>query len=194
MRRARPTVAVIMGGVVVLALAFAAIRSGSFLVVRVVYGLTYLSLLLAVIAARYRPGRAGRFWFGFAVFGWSVVLTGFDSRESWAAVADLDMTDGDTSFQVPTLDPIIPLGQPIWDFSATLAQRFSPPDPRPPLPISGMRDEEQLAAFQADNQTEEEILVTAVGVLTLLSVLAFATVGGLCALAMGGDRNRPTDG
>jgi hypothetical protein len=59
------------------AMAFAALRSGSDLWFGAVYTFTVVVLLLAVIVARFRPRGEKAFWFGFAVFGWGFFLLGF---------------------------------------------------------------------------------------------------------------------
>jgi hypothetical protein len=62
-----------------LAMAFAALRTASNLWFSAVYTFSVVLLLWAVIAARYRRGREGAFWFGFAVFGWGFFLLGSGS-------------------------------------------------------------------------------------------------------------------
>src|SRR5689334_5575238 len=56
-----------------LAVAFAAIKSGSSSWFRGVYSLAVVTLAVASLASR-RPGKSGAFSFGFAVFGWSYFL------------------------------------------------------------------------------------------------------------------------
>jgi len=54
-------------------LIFGALRSGSTIWFQSVYTLTFVILLFATIAARYR----GPFWHGFAIVGWAYFVLGF---------------------------------------------------------------------------------------------------------------------
>jgi hypothetical protein len=83
MGRHRFPIAALMAGVVFLALGLAVLRSGSSASFRAFYAATLLALLLAIIAARYRPGGEGAFWFGFAVFGWGYFLIGIGPWSEW---------------------------------------------------------------------------------------------------------------
>lgn len=60
-----------MAVIALLAIEFAAMRAGSSFWYSAIYTLTVVLLLLATLAARYRRGRSGAFWFGFALFGWA---------------------------------------------------------------------------------------------------------------------------
>jgi hypothetical protein len=63
-----------MGGIMLLAAEFAALRAGTAFWFRTVYTSTVVMLLVATLAARFSH-RAGRpFWFGFALFGWAYFL------------------------------------------------------------------------------------------------------------------------
>lgn len=66
----------IMVLILILGLGLAALRSGQASWALGVYTCVVLTLLTAIPLARYRPGRAGTFWFGFAVFGWVYLLAG----------------------------------------------------------------------------------------------------------------------
>jgi hypothetical protein len=81
--RHRFPIAVLMAGVLLLALGLTVLRSGSFAWFRALYAVTLLALLLAIIAARYRPVREGAFWFGYAVFGWGYFLIGIGPWTEW---------------------------------------------------------------------------------------------------------------
>lgn len=72
MQPPRLTLAGQIGVIVVVAVGFAALRSGSLGWYRTIYSLTILALAVAALAARYR----GPFWRGFAVVGWGYFLLG----------------------------------------------------------------------------------------------------------------------
>ncbi len=74
MARVRVSVMGLMAVVGLFALEFAALRAGTQLWFSVVYTVTVVFLLFAVLTARYRRGVWGAFWFGFAVFGWGYFL------------------------------------------------------------------------------------------------------------------------
>lgn len=63
--------------VAVCAMAFAGLRTASDLWRSGLYTLVVGLLLFAVLAARFRRGKEGAFWFGFAVFGWGCFLLGY---------------------------------------------------------------------------------------------------------------------
>lgn len=73
MGRRRLTIAGLLGLILVLGLIFAGLRSASNDAFKSIYSLTFLALVLAAIAARYR----GAFWHGFAVAGWAYFVFGF---------------------------------------------------------------------------------------------------------------------
>src|SRR5262245_1687641 len=54
-------------------LVFGALRSGATIWFQSIYTLTFVILLFAAIAARYR----GAFWYGFAIVGWAYFVLGF---------------------------------------------------------------------------------------------------------------------
>ena len=68
----RLTISGLMTFVVLAAVGFAAMRSGSDLWLRLIYSLVALALLTATVLARYRSA----FWYGFAIFGWGYFLLG----------------------------------------------------------------------------------------------------------------------
>jgi hypothetical protein len=65
----------LIGVVLLLAIIFAGLRSGSNDWFKSIYTLTFILLIYAAIAARYR----GAFWYGFAIAGWAYFLLGFGS-------------------------------------------------------------------------------------------------------------------
>ena len=69
MSNGRPSILHVMIFVFLVALGFYALRMGSFPHLRAAYTATLVLLLGATVAARYRPGPEGGFWYGFAVFG-----------------------------------------------------------------------------------------------------------------------------
>lgn len=73
MRHPRFTIARLLGVILILGLVFAGLRSGSNDWFKLIYTLTFLKLVYAGIAARYR----GVFWYGFAVAGWAYFVIGF---------------------------------------------------------------------------------------------------------------------
>ncbi len=88
MERYRISIAGALGAVLYSALVLAAIKSGSNDWFKLIYSLTFVVLLYAAIAARYR----GPFWHGFAVVGWAYFVVGFgawiddghEANESWS--------------------------------------------------------------------------------------------------------------
>lgn len=73
MRKSRVTIASLLGLILLCGIFLAGLRSGSNDWVKLTYSLTFLSLVYAAIAARYR----GAFWYGFAVAGWAYFVIGF---------------------------------------------------------------------------------------------------------------------
>jgi hypothetical protein len=73
MRKNRFTIARLLGAIVVLAMIFAGLRSGSNDWFTLIYTLVFLTLVYSAIVARYR----GAFWHGFAIAGWAYFLIGF---------------------------------------------------------------------------------------------------------------------
>jgi uncharacterized membrane protein YccC len=69
----RFTLVGLIGAVTLCAILFAALRSGSNDWFKSVYTLTFITLLYAAIAARYRDA----FWYGFSIVGWAYFLIGF---------------------------------------------------------------------------------------------------------------------
>ena len=76
MKRLRVSILGLIAIVVVLAMAFAALRTASNLWFSALYTFTTVVLLLAVIAARFGHRSTRAFWFGFAVFGWGFLVLG----------------------------------------------------------------------------------------------------------------------
>lgn len=73
MRQGRPTIARLLGAVAFSGIVFAGLRSGSNDWFKLIYSLTFATLVHAAIAARHR----GAFWHGFAIAGWAYFLVGF---------------------------------------------------------------------------------------------------------------------
>jgi hypothetical protein len=62
-----------MGAIMFFGIVFAGLRSGSNDWFKLIYTLTFITLVYAAIAAKYR----GAFWYGFAVAGWAYFIIGF---------------------------------------------------------------------------------------------------------------------
>lgn len=73
MNRNRVTIANLLLLILFLSMVFAGLRSASNDWFKLIYSLTFLVLVYAAIAARYR----GPFWHGFAVAGWAYFIIGF---------------------------------------------------------------------------------------------------------------------
>lgn len=73
MSRNRPTIGRLIGVIALLAVLLAGVRSGSNDWFKLIYTATFLWLVYALIAARYR----GPSWFGRAAAGWPYFLMGF---------------------------------------------------------------------------------------------------------------------
>jgi len=71
--RHRFTIAGLLVAVLVFAVVFAGLRSGSNDWCKLIYSLTFVTLVYAAIAARYR----GEFWYGFAFAGWAYFIVAF---------------------------------------------------------------------------------------------------------------------
>lgn len=72
-RRSRVTIASLLGVIMFFAIVFAGLRSGSNDWFKLIYSLTFIMLVYAAIAARYR----GAFWYGFAIAGWTYFVVAF---------------------------------------------------------------------------------------------------------------------
>ena len=70
MKSLRTTIPGLMIAVAISAVAITALRTASDLYLKMTYSAVTALLLFAIVAARYRRGNKGAFWFGFAVFGW----------------------------------------------------------------------------------------------------------------------------
>lgn len=73
MQKRRLTIARLLGVILFCGIIFAGLRSGSTDWFKSIYSLTFLILVYAGIAARYRRA----FWYGFAVAGWAYFVIGF---------------------------------------------------------------------------------------------------------------------
>ena len=72
MLRSRLTIASLLVAIVYCGFVFAGLRAGSGAWLKLIYTLTFGSLVYAAIAAKYR----GAHWYGFATAGWAYFLTG----------------------------------------------------------------------------------------------------------------------
>lgn len=68
----RITIAGLLLIVVFFGVVFAGLRSGTTMWMRSIYTVTFLTLVYAAIAAKYR----GRFWYGFSAAGWAYLVMG----------------------------------------------------------------------------------------------------------------------
>jgi hypothetical protein len=75
MRRFRFTIGSLLGVVVFLAVAFAALREATDLWDSGVFSLSLLTMLTAVLLTVYQRERKRAFWLGFALFGWAYMTT-----------------------------------------------------------------------------------------------------------------------
>jgi hypothetical protein len=71
--RHRFTIAGLLITILFFAILFAGLRSGSNDWCKLIYSFTFVTLVYAAIAARYR----GAFWYGFAVAGWAYFIVAF---------------------------------------------------------------------------------------------------------------------
>lgn len=74
MRLPRFTIRTLLGIVLFVAIAIAALRAADDAWVSGVFGLTLLILLTAVLLAVHRTDRRRAFWLGFALFGWAYLI------------------------------------------------------------------------------------------------------------------------
>jgi hypothetical protein len=70
MKRFRYSIRTLMGGVVLMGVAFAGLRSPTPFWANLSFSLVLAGLILAVPTAVYRRGERRAFWVGFATFGW----------------------------------------------------------------------------------------------------------------------------
>jgi hypothetical protein len=74
-----------MGLVVLVAIELAALQSATREWAEVARLLTVAALVFASYQARYSTGRAGAWWFGFALLGWASYLLGVDATRQWTS-------------------------------------------------------------------------------------------------------------
>ena len=72
MFRRRVTIASLLAVIVFFGVVFAGLRSGTAMWMRSIYTGTFLTLVYAALAAKYR----GAFWYGFSVAGWAYLVLG----------------------------------------------------------------------------------------------------------------------
>ncbi len=87
------------------------LRSPSFATLKVVESVLLLSLLFAVVAARFATGKAGAFWFGFAVWGGTVYIYIHNTWQIAHVIHDLMNPLAIYFHFVPTKDPFAALNQ-----------------------------------------------------------------------------------
>ena len=73
MHHGRFTIARLLGAIIFFGIVLAGLRSGSNDWFKLIYTMTFVALVFAAIAARYRDA----FWYGFAVAGWAYFVIGF---------------------------------------------------------------------------------------------------------------------
>jgi hypothetical protein len=73
MTKGRFTIARLLAAICLLGIVLAGLRSGSNDWFKLIYTLTFMTLVYAAIVARYRD----TFWYGFAVAGWAYFVVGF---------------------------------------------------------------------------------------------------------------------
>ena len=184
MGRHRFPIAVLMAGVLFLALGLTVLRSGSFVWFRVSYAVTLLALLLAIIAARYRPGGEGAFWFGYAVFGWGYFLIGIGPWTEWTTTA----IAGQGEYLQPRANPLFPT-QGLMEWLAD----YHAGHLRPPL--TGKNVTVSREVFQAHAKAlagYAEVRASVIGIGHLMSVWILGAVGGGIAWVIA--RYRPPPG
>jgi hypothetical protein len=74
MRRIRFRIANLLVLVLFLAVGLAALRAATEPWDKALFGGTFVLLLVSVLLAVHRPGRARAFWLGFALFGWAYLV------------------------------------------------------------------------------------------------------------------------
>src|SRR4051812_29011982 len=115
MPRLRLSIAAMMLFVVIIGLGLTALRIGSDAALKAVYSATTFILLLAIIAARFRPAGENAFWYGFAVFGWGYFLISLAPWHEWTAFTNspgpglpMDPNVPPTFFIMPRANPLLP--------------------------------------------------------------------------------------
>jgi len=87
----RCSIIALMGFVLIVALELAALQSATMEWAEAARFLTVAILVVATYRARYRTGKAGSWWFGFAMLGWAYYLLGVDATRQWTSLAGYDL-------------------------------------------------------------------------------------------------------
>jgi hypothetical protein len=162
MRQVRVSIAGLMALVAVAAVGFAAVRTGSTFGFRVAYSLVVTLLIVATIAARYRRGREGAFWFGAAVTGWALFLVGHSYSPNVSFLPNPNL--------LTTM-----LGRKLTDLVI----------PRRAV-IASSGDLISLIGFDVHSERDRATL----GTVLMMMVVALALVGGLVSVAIAGQQGR----
>jgi hypothetical protein len=170
MGRHRFPIAVLMAGVLFLALGLAVLRSGSFVCFRAVYAATLLALLLAIIGARYRPVREGAFWFGFAVFGWGYFLIGIGPWTEWATTG----ITGQGEYLRLRANPLLPTEGLMECVAEYHAGNLRPPLTGKDVTVSPEVFQAHAKALAGYTEVRESVI----GIGHLMSVWILGAVGG----------------
>ena len=159
-------------GVMTLILLFglgsAAIRAGSFTWLRVIYTLTVVGLLLAVLAAKYSRDA---FWFGFAVFGWGYFLIGIGPWTTWIQVLE----PGQGTILQPRVNRLL-FNDHILEFLASYQTEHLKP-----LPFSSNATANDAKKHNQLTQSYINSLVISTGIGHLVWAWGFGLLGGLIA-------------
>jgi uncharacterized membrane protein len=154
--------------VLLIGVGLAALSAGSFLWLKLMYSLTFMSLLLATLAAR---SRASAFWFGFAVFGWGYFWTSIGLWTTWVSAPDV----GGGAILQPRTNPMLPSGY----FLDPLADYLS--KHRRPAELATNSEQQDVVAHNALLQSYVNTQVITLGILHLLFVFVFGCIGGIVA-------------
>ncbi len=170
MFKVRVSISALMLVVVLFALEFAALRSGSQLWFSVVYTLTALLLMFAIVASKYGRRAARPFWFGFAAFGWGYLLLVMiayrhstyggqidDSRAAWSLLSS--------------------------QWVATSLHWFRGDAPVAGFDVKMRRDSDEITEFARCTAQIAHMMIT----------LIVALFGGAIAIVLRGRRERPTN-
>ena len=163
-----------------LGLALAALRFGSFSSLRLVYCLTVVVLLLAILAAKYRRNP---FWFGFAVFGWGYFLIGIGPWTTWIPV---QQPGQGTIFQ-PRVNPLL-LNASIFESLASYQTGNLKP---PPLASNATASDAVIRNKQLQSYLNALAISTGIG--HLIWVWIFGGGGGLIAGYLSSRRDPDTN-
>ncbi len=174
--RPRWTILGLIAVVFLLALGFAAARSGTYWSYRALYSGTIVALLGAIVVARCEGADRSRFAFGFAVFGSGYVLMALAPWYEWG----VDAKGRDSVLRV---NRWLLTSEPIAGLAEVVNDRLSPAPTLPPGPVST-----EFRRAEADYFSRRTHLI---GIGHLLAAWASGALGGLFASALVGRRRRP---